>query len=143
MRPIRRALVALVPALLVAACASSASPSPSTPASEAPASAPPASVAPSAAPICARSADAPAVEVAISGFTYDPDPVVAKVGQVIAWTNQDGAPHTASLDSGACATTNLGKGASDGLVFAEPGEYTYFCAVHGKDSMAGRITIEP
>lgn len=143
MRPVRRAIVAIASILLVAACAGSASPSASAPAaSEPPASVTP-STGPSAASVCARSSDTPAVEVVISGFTYDPDPVTARVGQVIGWTNRDGAPHTASLDNGGCATTKLGKDASDGLVFTEPGAYTYFCAVHGRDSMAGRITIEP
>lgn len=151
MRPIRRALIAIIPALLLAACAAGASPSVSAPASEGTASEPPASVAASAASeapsaastVCERTSDAAAVAVTIAGFTYDPDPIVAKVGQVIGWTNRDGAPHTASIDGGACATTNLGKDASDGLVFNVPGAYTYFCTVHGKDSMSGRITIEP
>ena len=148
MRPVRGVILAVAPILLLAACGGAASPSASAPAPSAAASATPSEPAASAAPsagstVCARSSDPGVVAVTIAGFAYDPDPVTAKVGQVITWTNRDGAPHTASLDGGACATTSLGKDASDGLVFTEAGQYTYFCSIHGRDSMAGRITIEP
>jgi plastocyanin len=135
MRPISRASFALSLGLFIAACSYGAGASP------APSSAPSAASTAAAAP-CAGSTEAAAIEVTIEGFTYGPGTVTAKVGQVIRWTNQDGAPHSASLDSGACGTRNLGKGESAGLVFSESGTYPYHCAVHGS-SMSGTITIEP
>lgn len=151
MRPLSRALAILAVALTVVACSGGASPAVSeVPASQTPASAPPASTPPTQAPVsqapagaCTTTADAAAVSVTIAGFAFDPDPVSAKVGQVIGWTNQDGAPHSATLDSGECRTPNLGKGDSAGLVFSQAGTFKYFCSVHGKASMSGTIVIEP
>lgn len=142
MRPVSRTLAVLVVALTVAACSGGASPAVSeAPASQAASSEAPASEAPAA--VCATTADGPAVNVTIAGFAFDPDPVSAKVGQVIGWTNKDGAPHSATLESGECRTPNLGNGASAGLVFSQAGTYDYFCSVHGKESMSGSIVIEP
>jgi plastocyanin len=70
------------------------------------------------------------VTVTIKDFKYAPQPVQAKVGDVIAWTNQDSAPHTATLDDGTCDTKTINAGAQAMLVFNTPGTYTYHCTVH-------------
>jgi plastocyanin len=82
----------------------------------------------------------PAVTVEIRDFSYDPEPVTAAVGDVIAWTNADSAPHTASLTDGSCGTDSLGQGATGALVFNAPGTYEYRCNVH-PGQMSG-FTIE-
>lgn len=89
---------------------------------------------------CATSSDAAAVEALIQDFSFDPNPVEAKTGEVIVWTNRDGAPHTVTLDDGSCKTGNVSAGGgTGGLVFAEPGEYPFFCSIH--PSMKGTIVI--
>ena len=62
-----------------------------------------------------------AVTVEIKDFTFTPDPVTAKVGDVIAWTNSDSAPHTASLADGSCGTEQLATGSTGALSSARPG----------------------
>jgi plastocyanin len=113
-------------ALLIAACSGGGS---TTAAPSAAASLPPAS---DAAAACAKApADAtPTVNVEIKDFAYAPQPVQAKVGDVVAWTNGDSAPHTASLADGSCGTDQLGQGATGALVFNVAGTYTYQCNVH-------------
>ncbi|HSL32307.1 MAG TPA: plastocyanin/azurin family copper-binding protein [Candidatus Limnocylindrales bacterium] len=113
-------------ALLIAACSGGGS---TTAAPSAAASVPPAS---DAAAACAKApADAtPNVNVEIKDFAYAPQPVQAKVGDVVAWTNGDSAPHTASLADGSCGTDQLGQGATGALVFNVAGTYTYQCNVH-------------
>ena len=72
-----------------------------------------------------------AATVTIKDLKFSPQPVQGKVGDVIAWTNQDGSiPHTATLDNGACDTGNIGGGATAMLVFNVAGTYTYHCTVH-------------
>jgi len=71
-----------------------------------------------------------AVSVEIVDFAYSPQPVSAKVGDVIGWTNGDDAPHTATLDDGSCGTDNIQNGATGLLVFNEAGTFTYHCNVH-------------
>jgi len=130
------ALPALVAILTLAACSSTAS----TPASSTPASAP-AAGSPAAGSAAAASggtacATAPAgstaaVNATIKDFKFAPQPIQAKVGDVITWTNQDGAtPHSATLDDGTCDTKPIAGGASASLVFSAPGTYKYHCSVH-------------
>ena len=71
-----------------------------------------------------------AVTVTIKGFAYTPQPVQAKVGDVIAWKNDDSAPHTATMDDGSCDTDTIKAGATAMLVFTAAGTYTYHCEIH-------------
>lgn len=133
-----------------AAPATVAAPASAAPASAAPASAAPASQAApssgaSSAAACAPAAAgaagaAPKVAVSIKNFAFSPDPVTAKVGDAIGWTNSDSAGHTASLDDGTCATDTIATGQTQALVFSAPGTYTYHCAIH-PTRMKGTITI--
>ena len=129
------ALVALTATL--AACGSSATPSPSTSAAapSTAASAPAPSAGGSAAGGALSCATAPAGSTAaetvtIQNFSFSPQPVQAKVGDVVAWTNKDSAPHSATMDSGSCDTDSIASGASAMLVFNAPGTYTYHCKIH-------------
>ena len=79
--------------------------------------------------------------VTIKDFAYSPSPAQAKVGDVITFTNEDGAPHSAVLDTDSgCATDRLEKGAAGSLTFSAPGTYAYHCGVHG-NSMKGTVTV--
>jgi len=134
------ALPAFVAIVTLAACSGTAS----TPASSSPTSAPAAGSPAAGSPAAesggtgggAACATAPAgstaaVNVTIMDFKFAPQPVQAKVGDVIAWTNQDGStPHSATLDDGTCDTKPIAGGASASLVFTAPGTYTYHCSVH-------------
>ena len=132
-------LPTLVAVLTLAACSGTAS----TPASTSPASVPPAGSPAAGSPAGASGgaaggaacATAPAgstatVNVTIKDFKFAPQPVQAKVGDVIQWANQDSAPHSATLDNGACDTKPISPGSNATLVFTAPGTYTYHCSVH-------------
>jgi len=124
-------------ALALAGCAASggATPAPAT-------GAPPASSAPTDTPAaaCAPTTDEAGVTVTILDFTFGPSPVTATVGQPIGWSNRDGAPHTATLDTIDCATGTISaNGGTAALVFSEPGEYPYHCAIHPQ--MKGTIVV--
>jgi len=70
------------------------------------------------------------VTVEIKDFKFSPSPVEAKVGDTIGWTNSDSAPHTATLDDGACSTDTISQGATGLLTFTKAGTYTYHCKIH-------------
>ena len=136
---IRRTLaagVALAVSIVLAGCGSGTSQAPSTaPSSEA-------SGQPSQGPVvCEQAAtDADfAQSVKIKNFAMAPGSVKIKVGEAVAWTNDDSAPHTATLDSGACSTDNISNGATAKLKFNVPGTYTYHCRIHS--NMTG-FTVE-
>lgn len=76
----------------------------------------------------------------IIDFEFDPATVSAKVGDVISWTNDGAAPHTATLDDhGACATAQLSPGQSGAISFDTAGTYPFHCSVH--PTMKGTIEI--
>ena len=122
--------------LLLAACSGGG-------ATTAPTSAPEASVEASAeapaAAACTKSSAAGEVAVAIEGFAFSPADISVTVGQTITFTNNDSAPHTATLDDGTCTTPNINNGGSDGLTFSAAGSYPFHCNVH--PDMKGTITV--
>ena len=151
MQRLLRPALALAMTLTLGACstgtttsplASAAPPVTAAPAASTPASAAPASAAPSAAGgagACAVSTGAPTVKASIKSFAFSPDPVTAKVGEAIGWTNGDSVGHTVTLDSGACTTDTIAGGTTAGLTFSAAGTYTYHCKIH--PTMKGTITI--
>ena len=70
------------------------------------------------------------MNVSIKNFKFSPQPVEAKVGDIVAWKNDDSAPHSATMDDGSCDTDTISPGSSAMLVFTAPGTYTYHCKVH-------------
>ena len=89
---------------------------------------------------CTTSSEEGAAQVGIENFTFSPGDVTAAVGETITWTNEDSAPHTATLDDDACDTGNIAQGATAGLVFDAAGTYPYHCKIH--PNMVGTITIQ-
>jgi len=137
----RLTLLPVLAALLtLAACSGGTSPAPAaTTAASAPAgggASAPAGGASAPAGGGAACASAPAgstaaVTVTIKDFKFSPQPVQAKVGDVVAWTNQDGTtPHSATMDTAGCDTNTINGGATAMLVFSQPGTYTYHCSIH-------------
>ena len=129
----------VVAAFAVAACSNAATSAPTTGGSVAPAGSDGGA---GAGGVCAtaEAGATAAVSAEIADFAYSPDPVTAKVGDVIGWTNGDSAPHTVTLDDGSCDTGNLSQGATGLLVFNVAGTYTYHCNVH--PSQMKDFTIE-
>ena len=128
-------------ALAFAACsggAASTAPSEAPAASEGASEAPAASDAAGGGAVCDVSTDAATQTVTIANFAF-PAGITAAVGDVIAFQNDDSAPHTATLDDDACTTGNISSGTSQSLVFNEPGDYPFHCKVH--PNMTGTITI--
>ena len=70
------------------------------------------------------------VSVTIKDFKFAPQPVQAKIGDIVGWTNNDSASHSAAMDTAGCATDTLANGATGMLVFNQAGTFTYHCAIH-------------
>jgi plastocyanin len=136
-----RSLFVSLALLALAGCGGGASPSPVASLAGAPSAGPSAAGA-SAASSAAASAAAgagcapaaagatAAVTVTIKDFKYSPEPVQAKVGDVVSWKNDDSAPHTATLEDDSCSTETLATGATGALTFGAAGTYTYKCKIH-------------
>ena len=152
MRRLTLPLLTTLALAALAACGGGATPTPaasnaslpsvaaSTPAASAPAASTAAGSPASAAACAAAPAGAAAtVNVTIKDFKFSPQPVQAKVGDVVAWKNDDTAAHTATMDAGTCDTDQIDPGATAMLVFTAPGSYAYHCTIH--PAMTG-FTVE-
>lgn len=119
----------------------SAAPLPTTAVSEAPPASPPA-----AAGGCTAGTAPATVALSIRDFAFSPRTVTVKAGDVLGWTNDDSAAHTATLDDGTCDTGRIGGGSAGGLAFVFSVEaagrtFSYHCAIHPR--MTATIVVSP
>lgn len=75
---------------------------------------------------------------------YDPNPVQAKAGDTVTWTNNDSTPHTATSGQdgkpdGTFDSSTMAQGKSFSFTFDKAGEYPYFCTLH--PNMAGTVSV--
>src|SRR5690349_18138327 len=68
--------------------------------------------------------------VSIKGMKFNPATLDVAVGDTITFTNEDGAPHTATANDGAFDTGRLSKGQSATVTVSAAGAHAYKCLVH-------------
>lgn len=79
--------------------------------------------------------------VAIRKFEFEPAEITVVVGDIVEWTNEDIAPHTATeFEDTDWDTGELSKGQAGAVTFSTPGESEYFCVFH--PHMRGRILVK-
>ena len=76
--------------------------------------------------------------VSIKRMKFNPPALTVAAGDTITFTNEDGAPHTATADDGAFDTGRLSKGQSATVTVSAAGAHAYKCMVH--PSMKGTVT---
>jgi len=89
----------------------------------------------------------------LTDTAVSPNPIQAKVGQTVVWTNDDSAFHTVTsgligaadagktFDSGLAGPTALtSKGKTFEHKFDTAGEYPYFCTLH--PAMVGTVIVK-
>jgi YVTN family beta-propeller protein len=84
-----------------------------------------------------RMAEIP-VKAEIKAYAF-PDPIRAKVGQAVTWTNLDSVPHSVTSDDGGWDSGPIAMGQSFTKVFDKAGSYDYHCAIH--PSMTGSVLV--
>jgi plastocyanin len=69
--------------------------------------------------------------VAIRNLKFVADTVVITAGQAVRWVNRDPVPHTVTFDLAAeTGSEFIAPGHAYAHLFATPGTYSYYCAVH-------------
>ena len=64
-----------------------------------------------------------------------------RVGQTVAWKNNDSTVHDATQDGSRFATGNINAGATSAPVaMSAAGTFTYHCTIH--PGMVGTITVQ-
>jgi plastocyanin len=129
---------ALAAVFALAACGSSGGTSGPTQGAASPPASQPTASEPAAEAACATSTEAATVEATIADFAFSPGTIEASVGDVVAWTNEDSAPHSVVVGSD-CRTGNLQQGNTAALVFDAAGTYAYVCGIH--PTMTGTVEV--
>ena len=102
-----------------------------------------ATAAPTEAATAATEAPQAAAEAAVTidNFAFSPQSLQVKVGTTVTWTNNQGATHTVTSDTGAWDSGNLSQGKSFSFTFTKAGTFAYHCAIHS--SMTGTVEVTP
>jgi plastocyanin len=85
-------------------------------------------------------AGAETLRVTIAAASYAPREVVARVGDVIEWSNEDIVLHSAT-DRAKNFDLNILPKHSGRLTLKNPGQLSYYCRYH--PNMTGQITVNP
>ena len=76
------------------------------------------------------------------GMSYSPNPANVRVGQKVAWRNDDNIPHTATQTGNGFDTATIAGGAtSPSLTITTTGSLSYFCRIH--PAMVGTLNVTP
>ena len=139
MRSIARGIATFTIAVALAACSGGGGTPTNAPGTQAAAGSQAPAATTGGSAVCADSTGTTTVNATVGGFKWEP--VSAKVGDVITWTNSDSAPHRVALDDGSCTMSGniAGSGGKASLVFSAAGTYPFHCTVH--PTMKGTITI--
>ena len=90
-------------------------------------------------PTSLHAADAVTHDVRIKSFAFVPARLEVSLGDIIRWTNEDLAPHTATADEFGWDTEKLNQGEQAKIVVTKGMETTYFCSFH--PHMKGTLVI--
>ena len=73
-------------------------------------------------------------------MAFSESTITISLGDMITWTNQDSAPHSATADNGEFDSGTLNNGDTFTFIFNTAGTYTYHCAIH--NGMTATIIVE-
>ena len=78
--------------------------------------------------------------VAIDNFSFSPAIITVPAGTTLTWVNHDDVPHTVTANDKVFSSGALDTDDRYSHVFATPGTYPYFCAVH--THMTGQVIVK-
>jgi plastocyanin len=82
--------------------------------------------------------------ISMSAMAFSPEELTVPVGSTVLWTNTNTLAHTVTADDDSFASGLLEPGETFSQTFNEPGEYQYYCELHGDPGrlgMAGVIIV--
>ena len=79
------------------------------------------------------------IDVSIVNFSFVDQNISITTGDLVRWTNNDGALHTSTASDGSWNSEDLSQGESYTHEFSSEGSFNYFCGRH--ISMTGTVTV--
>ena len=73
--------------------------------------------------------------------SFAPNPATVRVGQTVAWKNNDSTTHDATQDASRFQTGSVSPGAtSSAIAMSTAGTFTYHCTIH--PGMVGTLVVQ-
>jgi plastocyanin len=82
-----------------------------------------------------------ATTIAMKNTTFAPADVTIKVGQTVAWVNDDSIQHDVVANDGSFHSQLLSTNQVFTFAFTKAGSFPYYCAIHPQ--MTGTFTVRP
>lgn len=76
------------------------------------------------------------------GAAYGQNPLVVKQGTTVRWVNDDTLVHTVTSENGELNSGDIEPGQEFSHVFKKPGNFPYYCTLHGKTVMYGQVNVQ-
>lgn len=83
---------------------------------------------------------APAGQIVVKNFMFQPTSLTVKAGSTVTWTNMDEEPHTVVSTGGVFRSNALDTKDSFSFKFDKPGTYAFVCSIHPQ--MVGTIVVK-
>ena len=81
-------------------------------------------------------------QVTVVDNSFNPTENQIGPGQTVTWTWNGTNPHNVTFDDMALTSSATQTDGTFAQTFDVGGEYTYFCTVHGRAVMSGRVVVE-
>lgn len=84
------------------------------------------------------------VMVMVKDSKYEAKDLTVQAGTTVTWTMDASFPHTVTADDGSFDSGRMSNGQSFSFTFDQPGEFPYYCTLHGGPGgtgMAGTVTV--
>jgi plastocyanin len=78
-------------------------------------------------------------DIEISNYAFNPSEITINIGDIVRWTNKDGASHTATADNSSFNSGYLSTNSTFQFTFTLTGTYNYHCMLH--PYMTGMIIV--
>lgn len=83
----------------------------------------------------------PEGDISVGNNFFNPAAFSATAGQTVTWAWASGSvTHNIVFDDGAPGSGNQASGTFE-RTFSTPGDYTYFCSIHGASVMSGVVSV--
>jgi plastocyanin len=87
------------------------------------------------------SALAQTTAVGVIDNRFDPTGNRVEPGQTVTWTWSGSNQHNVTFDDAALTNSPTQMQGTFERAFADEGEFTYYCTIHGRDVMSGRVVV--
>jgi plastocyanin len=80
-------------------------------------------------------------QVTIADNRFTPSANSVNAGQTVQWTWTGSNPHNVTFDNASVGNSPTQTTGTHSRTFASTGEFSYYCSVHGRSVMSGRVVV--